>query len=65
MTKKNFVEFFDDRIHPHLMHNEDNLEPDNRAKVLEKIEESLDINPKHQLSLLGFTATHILNALKY
>ena len=65
VMKKNFAEFFGDRIHPHPMYNEDNLEPDNGVKVLEKVEEFFGLNPKHQVSLLGFTTTRILNALKY
>ena len=50
MIKKNFVEFFSDRIHHHPMHNDDYLEPDNVGEVPEKVEEFSGVNPEDQVS---------------
>ena len=50
MIKKILVEFFGDRVHPHLVHNDSYLEPNNVTEVLEKVEKSLSVNPKHQVS---------------
>ena len=50
MIKKILVEFFGDRVHPHPVHNDSYLESNNVTEVLEKVEKSLSVNPKHQVS---------------